>query len=147
MNTEAIAAKLEDQLVAGGRLAGGDPGTEPIIEALVNSLRPAIRQALLELAEQAAAEIGAQLPTGTIEIVLNEGEPSLVLRRDEAEQSFNTDELEARMTVRLPTNLKSALEEAAEIAGDSVNSYVLKTLATGTGRERRIRRIKETLET
>jgi len=147
MNTEAIAAKLEDQLVASGRLAGSDPAVEQVVDALVTALGPAIRQATLELVEQAAAEIGAQLSIGRVDVVLSEGEPSLVIRRDEAEQSFTSDELEARMTVRLPSNLKLALEEAADDAGDSMNSFVLKTLATGTSRSRRGRRVRETLET
>ncbi len=147
MNTEAIAAKLEDQLLASGRLAGTDPAVEHVVDALVTALGPAVRQAVLELVEQAAAEIGAQLTSGRVDVVLNEGEPALVLRRDEAEASFSTEELEARMTVRLPSNLKLALEEAADDAGDSMNSFVLKTLATGTSRGRKGRRIRETLET
>lgn len=147
MNTEAIAAKLEDQLLASGRLAGTDPAVEHIVDALVTALGPAVRQAALELVEQAAAEIGAQLTTGRVDVVLSEGEPSLIVRRDEAETTFATEELEARMTVRLPANLKSALEEAADDAGDSVNSFVLKTLATGTSRGRKGRRVRETLET
>ncbi len=147
MNTEAIAAKLEDQLLASGRLASSDPAVEQVVDALVTALGTAIRQASLELVEQAAAEIGAQLTTGQVDVVLSDGEPSLVVRSDEAEPSFTTDDLEARMTVRLPSNLKSALEEAADDDGDSVNSYVLTTLATGTSRSRKGRRIRETLET
>ncbi len=147
MNTEAIVSKLEDQLVAQGRLAGRKPAVEKVIDALVGGLGAAIRQAALDLAEQAAAEVGAQLTTSHIDVVLNEGEPSLVVRRDDSEAWFSSDELEARMTVRLPTNLKSALEEAADDAGDSVNSFVLKTLATGATRSRKGQRISETFET
>ncbi len=80
MNTEAIASKLEDHLLATGQISGGGPAVEPLIEALVASLGPAIRQATMELVEQAAMEIGAQLPTGRVEVVLSEGEPSLVYR-------------------------------------------------------------------
>ena len=147
MNTKAIAANLEDQLVAQGRLAGADPAVERVIDALVNGLGPAIRQATLDLAEQAAAEVGAQLATGHIDVVLSEGEPSLIVRSEVSDPSFSTEELEARMTVRLPTNLKSALEEAADAAGDSVNSFVLKTLATGATRSRKGQRIRETFQT
>lgn len=147
MNTEAIAAKLEDQLVATGRLAGADPAVEHVVDAVVTALGPAIRQAALEIVEQAAVEIGAQLTTGRIDVVVSDGEPSLILRSEEATTTFNADELGARMTVRLPSNLKSALEEAADHAGDSVNSFVLKTLATGTTGGRKGRRVRETLET
>ncbi len=147
MNTQAIAAKLEDQLLASGRLVSTSPEVEHIVDTLVTSLGPAVRQAILEIAEQAAAEVGAQLTAGRIDVVLSDGEPSLFVRNDEAEPTFTTEELEARMTVRLPSNLKAALEEAADDAGDSVNSFVLKTLATGTSRSRKGRRVRETLET
>jgi len=147
MNTEAIAAKLEDQLVAQSRLADTDPAVSQVIDVLVSALGPAIRQATLDLAEQAAAEVGAQLATGYVDVVLSDGEPSLVVRSDVAEPAFNTDDLEARMTVRLPVNLKAALEEAADDAGDSMNSFVLKSLATGTTRRRKGQRIRETFET
>ena len=147
MNIEAIAAKLEDQLLASGRLAGTDPAAEQVVDAIVTALGPAIRQAALELVEQAAAEVGAQLPTGRVDVVLSEGEPALVVRNEQTETTFSSDELQARMTVRLPSNLKSALEEAADDAGDSVNSFVLKTLATGTRSNRRGRRVRETFET
>jgi hypothetical protein len=147
MNTEAVAAKLEDQLAAAGRVAASGSAAEPLVDALVTALGPAIRQAALELAEQAAAELGAQLPTGSVDVVLSEGEPSLLLRSEDEPRSFSSEELEARMTVRLPSNLKAALEEAADVSGDSVNSYVLKTLVMGIGRGGRARRIRETLET
>lgn len=147
MNTEAIAAKLEDQLVGQGRLAGDDPVVEQVVDALVGSMGPAIRQAVLEIAEQAAAEIGAQLATGKVDVVLSDGEPTLVLRSEETEQTFSTEDLGARMTVRLPANLKIALEEAADESGDSMNSFVIKTLASGTSRSRKGRRIRETFNT
>lgn len=147
MNTEAIAAKIEDQLVAQGHLAGDNEAVEQAVDVLVANLAPTIRQAVLDLAEQAAAEISAQLTAGRVEVVLSEGEPTLVYRSDVAEPSFAVDDLEARMTVRLPANLKAALEEAADSAGDSVNSYVIKTLASGATRGRKGRRIRETLET
>lgn len=147
MNTEAIAAKLEDHLVGQGRLAGDDPAVEQVVDALVGGMGPAIRQAVLEIAEQAANEIGAQLASGRVDVVLSEGEPTLILRSDVTEQTFSADDLEARMTVRLPVNLKSALEEAADDAGDSMNSFVVKTLASGATRNRKGRRIRETFNT
>lgn len=147
MNTAGIAAKLEEQLIAQGRLAGDEPGVEQLVDAIVAALAPAVRQAAFELAEQAAAEISAQLSTGTVDVVLSDGEPTLVLRSEDSEQSFSTDDLEARMTVRLPSNLKAALEEAADDAGDSMNSFVIKTLASGASRGRKGRRVRETFRT
>ena len=71
----------------------------------------------------------------------------MVVRSDAPEQTFTADDLEARMTVRLPSNLKSALEEAADDAGDSVNSFVIKALASGASRGRKGRRVRETFDT
>ena len=107
MNTAGIVAKLEEQLVAQRQVAGDDPIVEQLVDAMVAALAPALRQAALELAEQAATEIGAQLPAGRIDIVISDGEPTLVLRGDESDQAFSTEDLEARMTVRLPVNLKT----------------------------------------
>jgi hypothetical protein len=147
MDTYAILAKLEDSLAAAARLAGDDHAVEQAVEALIGGLGPALSQAVLELAEQAATEVGAQLAASTVEVVLSDGEPRLVVRAEKPEPMFTSDDLEARMTVRLPTNLKSALEEAADRTGDSVNSFVIKTLATGASRGGKSRRIRETLET
>jgi hypothetical protein len=147
MNTAGIAAKLEEQVIAQGRLAGDEPGVEQLVDAIVAALAPAVRQAAFELAEQAAAEVSAQLTAGTVDVVMSDGEPTLVLRSDDSEASFSTDDLEARMTVRLPSNLKAALEEAADDAGDSMNSFVIKTLASGASRGRKGRRVRETFRT
>jgi hypothetical protein len=147
MNTQAIVARIEDHLVAQGRLASDDPVIEQTVDALVSGLGPALHQAVLELVEQAAAEVGAQLPTNRVDVVLSEGEPTMVVRSDAPEQTFAADDLEARMTVRLPSNLKSALEEAADEAGDSVNGFVIKALASGASRGRKAHRIRETFET
>lgn len=147
MNTKAIVARLEDYLVAHGRLVGDDPAVEQAVDALVSGLRPLLHQAVLELAEQAAQEVGAQLPTRSVDVVLSDGEPALVVRPDAADEAFSLEDLEARMTVRLSSSLKAALEEAADDAGDSMNSFVIKTLAGGASSGRKGRRIRETLET
>lgn len=107
-----------------------------------------MERAALELAEQAAIEVGAQLPDHRIDVVLREGEPSLVVRTVEAQAVFSTDDLEARLTLRLPTILKKDLEEAAGSAGDSINAYVVKTLAgRGRGTRRTGRHVTGTFQT
>ena len=50
--------------------------------ALMTALRPAIQQAAFRLAEQAAAEIGAQLAGYSVAVLLEDGEPSLLVRED-----------------------------------------------------------------
>lgn len=115
----------EDQV----RLAGDDAGTMAAGEALLHALEPALRLATFTLAEQAASEIAAQLPDHHVEVVMADGQPGMVVRRDETAVAVSTENCDARMTVRLPEDLKIDLESAASDSGDSVNSFVVKSLA------------------
>jgi hypothetical protein len=109
-------------------------------------LRPAFQQAAFRLAEQAAAEIGAQLAGYSVAVVLEDGEPSLLVREDSTARSTLPEDLSARITLRLPDSLKDELEAAAGETGDSVNAFVVKALSTRASR-RASRRITETFET
>lgn len=136
MDTASVITSLEAAVSDQLGLAGGDPAVTAAGEAMMAALRPALERAALELAEQAAIEIGAQLPDHGIDVVLREGEPSLLVRTLETQPIFSTDDLEARLTLRLPSILKQELEEAAGSAGDSINAYVVKSLS-GRGRSSR----------
>jgi uncharacterized protein (DUF1778 family) len=114
--------------------------------ALVAALRPALQQAAFRLAEQAAAEIGAQLTGYSVAVVLEDGEPSLLLREDAAASSTVAEDLSARITLRLPDSLKDEIEAAAGETGDSVNAFLVKALSSRASR-RGSRRITETFET
>ena len=83
----------------------------------------------MQLARQAADEVGAQLPDHEVEVVLDGDDPSLrVTRTETPAEEVDPSDLDARITLRLPTNLKQTIEEAADLGGDSVNTYVVKTL-------------------
>lgn len=129
MDTASVRATLEAALADQVGLAGGDPSVEHAAEALLATLRPALTQAGLRLAEQAAIEVGAQLPDHEVDVVVRDGEPALVVRSAQHEVAYAADDLEARLTLRLPTVLKAELEEAAGSAGDSINAYVVKALS------------------
>ena len=58
-------------------MAGGDVAVEEALDHLVAALGPAIRQAAMDLAEQAAVEVRAQLPDRSVDLVLADGDPSL----------------------------------------------------------------------
>lgn len=103
---------------------------------LLDVLRPSLRQAMMEVVEMAAQEVNGQLVGQRVEIRLVDGEPELALRSDESRvppppppQSLDdaVDALE-RITLRLPGYLKELVAEAAEEAGDSVNTFVVETL-------------------
>jgi copper oxidase (laccase) domain-containing protein len=147
MDTRSIMAGLEASLNAQLELAAADPAVEAASRALMIALDPAIRQAAFEIAQQAALEVDAQIPDASVEVTLRDGEPTLIVRPDEAETiRFRSDELAARLTVRLPEALKEELETAANDVGDSVNAYVIKTLSS-KGRRRSRKRIQGTFET
>lgn len=139
---DAIEEAVETQLAVGD---GGDAVEEAAV-ALMAALRPAIQQAAFRLAEQAAAEVEAQLQGYSVSVVLEEGEPALLVREDAPRGAIATEDLSARITLRLPDALKDELESAAGAAGDSMNAYVVKALSSRAAR-RTSRRITDTFET
>lgn len=129
MDIESVVQQVRRIAEAQLRIAGDDPAIAAAGEAVLTALEPALRQAASALAEQAAAEVAAQLPENTVDVVLSEGQPTLVVRRTGESVTVNTEDLGARMTVRLPEDLKDDLELAASELGDSVNTFVVKALA------------------
>jgi hypothetical protein len=129
-------------------MLAGDPAVESAGRALLSALQPAVQQLAVELAEQAAAEVSAQLPYHRVEVVLREGEPALDVRPREEERALAEEEYGARITLRLPPSLKSAVEKAAKTAGDSVNAYLVKDLSRLAARPGRVgRRIRGRMKT
>ena len=131
------------------RLAGAEPEVEAAGEGILEALEAAIRQAGLALAEQAALEVSSQLPDKTVDVVLSDGQPGLFVRSSEDPVAINTDDLAARITVRLPEGLKDDLETAAQDIGDSVNTYVVRSLSATTRTSKKVSktRYKGTIET
>jgi len=149
VDSKAALTRFEAAVTNQVALAGGDPAVEAAGRALREALRPAVRQLALELIEQAAAEVDAQLPYHRVEVVLRGGEPDLEVRTGgEEERRSAGEEYEARITLRLPPSLKSAIEEAARAAGESVNSYLVRDLWRLTARPGRVgQRMKGTVRT
>lgn len=131
MQIEMVIAELEANLASQVRL-GGDPAIDEAGEALTVALRPAVRQLIARIAEQAAAEVDAQLPDRSVRVVLSDGTPSLVVQIAPDFDPVDPSELEARLTLRLTDALKAEVEAAAGQSGDSVNTYVVKTLGART---------------
>lgn len=130
MQVQPIINGVQAALAGQGSLAGGDVAVEEALDHLVAALGPAIRQAAMELAEQAACEVRAQLPDRTVDLVLADGDPTLrIAETAVSSESNTTEELGARITLRVPPSLKSLIEDAAETAGASVNSWVLDALS------------------
>lgn len=149
MDIDSVVGQVNALVYGQLRMAGDDPAIEAAGEAILAAIEPAIRQAGMSLAEQAAAEVGSQLPDRKVEVVLAEGQPSLVVRGTDDSITVTTEDLDARMTVRLPEELKDELELAAQGMGDSVNTFVVRALSGTTRAGKRSSRatFKGTIET
>ena len=130
MQVQPVISAVQAALAGQGPLAGGDAAVEEAIDHLVRALAPALRQAALDLAEQAACEVRAQLPDRVVDLVLADGEPSLrITDQPTVVDAASAEDLDARITLRVPPSLKALIESAADTAGASVNGWVLDALA------------------
>lgn len=146
MDGEVVLTQLETQLAAQLLVAGADPTVEAAGSAVAAALRPAVREAVLTLAAQAAAEVRAQLSGYRVEVVMSGQDPNLVVTED-GSQSPQWSDIETRVTLRLPDELKQHIETAAKEAGDSLNSHMIKLLGKNPGRKRTGGRMSGTIET
>jgi hypothetical protein len=149
MDIDGVVTQVRSVIESQLRLAGDDESIAAAGEAMLAALMPALRQAGTVLAEQAAAEVAAQLPDLNVDVVVESGQPTLVIRQHPDTITVSTDDLGARITVRLPEDLKTELESAASDLGDSVNTFVVRALAGKTKGVRRSTRstFEGTIET
>lgn len=113
-------------------------GDDPAVARLAGSLEAAAHVWLLDVANQAAAQLNAQLPAGHVEVRLAGRDPELVYVADpEPEPPAATDEHGARITLRLPESLKAQVERWAAADGVSVNTWLVRTIARGGQSHRR----------
>ena len=61
MNTTGLLTHLESAVANQVMLAGNDPAVDRAAQAIISVLEPALQQAALDLAQQAAQEVEAQL--------------------------------------------------------------------------------------
>lgn len=149
MDTSIAMTRLETAMEQQVLVAGGDEEMETMVTTLLATLEPVVHQIALDLAEQAAAEVAAQLSGHEIDVVLSEGEPVLRVRSADAEEDLAAESLDARITLRLPPTLKEHVEVAAGETGESVNSWLVKALSSQARSRARSgrRRITGTIET
>lgn len=121
---EALLADLQ----AAGSL--GDEAVAQAAQRLSEALQASARLRLLDLLSEATLEISDQLPSGHVEIRLAGQEPSLVYveEREGADEAPPDDGLTARITLRLPDALKTAIDAAAAREGLSANTWLVREL-------------------
>jgi hypothetical protein len=138
MQLTQASMRMETAVEAQLRL--GDPELASLGSELLEVLRPAIKQTLMEVVEMAAQEVNGQLVGQRVDIRLVDGDPELTLRPDDSKipppptppSPGDMMDAEARITLRLPGYLKDLIAEAADGAGDSVNSFVIDALRSKT---------------
>lgn len=139
--------------------AGGDQA-RALVERLTGSLESAIRMTLLDALSAAADEISRDLAPGSVELRLRGRDPHFVVSPPPAEPLERAaehaaaaadgvpdsdlltaeDGPAARINVRLPEQLKAAIEEAAAREGRSVNAWLARAAAAAVQRSDRDQR-------
>src|SRR3954447_19550471 len=125
-HVDALVADLESMAAT-----GGDAVAEAA-ERLAMALKASAGLRLLDALADAVLELNAQLPSGHVEVRLQGRDPALVYVAEEeppeepaaAPEAGDT----ARITLRLPEELKAAAEAAAAREGVSVNAWLVRAV-------------------
>lgn len=135
-------AQVRAQLVAAAAL--GDDSTKASATALAAAAEPAVRLAMLAAISAAADEITAALldtPAAPAVTVRLDGDDVAISVRltqpvEPAEDRTPTNEHEynARISLRLPETLKTAIEAAARASATSVNTWLVRAASTALAR-------------
>jgi uncharacterized protein DUF1778 len=133
--------------------AGGEEA-RALVERLAGSLESAIRMTLLDALSAAADEITRDLAPGSVQLRLRGRDPEFVVALPPAESFEAADEEApeavsgrpdsdlpiaedgpaARINVRMPEQLKAAIEDAAAREGRSVNAWLVRAAAASLQR-------------
>jgi HicB family len=125
--------------------AAAAPGGEDVARAaslLAGSLDASARLYLMEALSDAAAEITTKLSNATVEVRLRGRDADLVVTEVPVEapaaaaapSAPTGDGEQARITLRLPEQLKEAVERAAAAEGVSTNAWLVRALWAATTR-------------
>lgn len=142
MDLSAYVDRLRERVSATTAVSG--PGAAEAGEQLLIALDSAVRLTLLEALSDATADISADLPGGSVEVRLRGGDVEFVVQPPPPQQSERwepTLELssqaesgdQARLTLRLPQELKIGVEAAAERSGQSLNSWLVSRIRSSAG--------------
>jgi len=110
----------------------GDESTAEASTRIVFALQASVGMRLLDALSEAALELNEKLPSGHVEVRLSGQDPELVYVSDEPAEAPTgpaDDAYTARITLRLPENLKATLEESAAKEGVSVNTWIVRALS------------------
>jgi predicted HicB family RNase H-like nuclease len=128
MNLTIVLEGLQQDLQRLSEL--GDERSAQIAQRLSDALASSLRLKLFDLLAQVAVELSSKLPSGHIEVRLAGQEPELVFVDAPGDAGgMSSEELSARISLRLPESLKGAVEKSAEREGISVNAWLVRAIA------------------
>ncbi|GAA1510372.1 toxin-antitoxin system HicB family antitoxin [Nocardioides humi] len=135
---------------------GAGPQAREVAERLGYALDPAVRLAVMEALSQAAAEITAAMPSGSVDVRLDGRDLDFVVDPGAPEPPTlpptlppaarppspdagpgpadvpAEDESQARVSLRLPESLKARADDAAAQAGQSLNTWLVTLIRAAT---------------
>jgi HicB family len=130
MQLQRFVEALKADLTAVAEL--GDEATADAAGRLVVSLQASVGLRLLDALSEAALELNEKLPSGHVEVRLTGQDPELVYVGEETEAPVGGAEeggFTARISLRLPEGLKTAIEAVATREGVSVNTWIVRSLS------------------
>lgn len=128
---EAVARDLDRAT------ALADEQTRELTHRVAAVIEPGLRLAMVQLLSDVAAQLTAELDGPVITIRMEGRDPSWHIVRDEVtlvahDAEPGGDDNSARVTVRLPEAVKKRAEAAAQIAGQSLNTWIVQALRRAT---------------
>jgi hypothetical protein len=142
MDLTPYVENLRRELAVAAEAGGED--ARALAERLTAPLESAVRLMLLDALSAAADEITRDLAPGSVELRFRSGEPDFVVTSPPADTASDataapeppptlpdTDaSATARINLRLPEQLKAGVEQAASRERLSVNSWLVRVVAT-----------------
>jgi HicB family len=145
MDLTPYVDQLRRELAASAELGGDE--ARALAERLTGPLEASLRLALLSALSSAAEEITSQLAPGSVDVRLRGGDLGFVVTPPPAPEQHHESEPEfapapasaaeaeegatARITLRVPEQLKSRIEDAAAREGFSVNTWLTRAVTRG----------------
>src|SRR3954452_7456351 len=134
-HVEEVQRQLAVAAEAGGDEARARAGRLP------RTLAPVLRLTLLEVLGTAAAEITRELAPGSVDLRLRGREPEFVVSLPPADaaaemapEAPSEEGPMTRINLRLPDQLKTRIEQAAEREGLSINAWLLRAASSAVER-------------
>jgi len=127
MNLTIVLDSVQEDLQGVAEL--GDERVATVARRLSETLAASLRLKLFDLLSQVAVELSSKLPSGHVEVRLVGQEPEFVYVEATAGDATAGEELSARITLRLPESLKTAVERAADREGVSTNTWLVRAIA------------------